>query len=217
MTSRRRVRGCRDYFLVAMTTTRINVSDLLFDGKTKEERTSWNDDDNNQDDDDSNQTNAHLHVLPPHLFPYPIRTPAESLSGNSQVVGLVLQGVEAFATLGNLVDIFTHHTNGVIDLLCKPKSEHSAEAKRHRIWRGSNWCRWSEGDGSGGATYCLQGGCSLVTARGSITARAARRDVGIIRRLTLGHPDDFFWMDGTQKDSTVGRAEERASTLRNGL
>lgn len=64
------------------------------------------------------------------MFPYPIGTPTESLSGNSQVVGLVLQGIEPFATLGDFVDILTHHTDGVIDLLEKFKSDYFVQSKR---------------------------------------------------------------------------------------
>jgi hypothetical protein len=39
------------------------------------------------------------------------------LRRDGQVVGLVLKGIESLATLGNLVDVVTHHTDGVIDLL----------------------------------------------------------------------------------------------------
>lgn len=78
-----------------------------------------NRDNNNyqQDDDTNNQAHAHLHVLPPHLLADSVGSPAETLRRDGQVVGLVLQGIESLATLGNLVDVVTHHTDGVIDLL----------------------------------------------------------------------------------------------------
>lgn len=60
-----------------------------------------------------------LHIFPPHLLADSVGTPAESLSGHSQVVGLILQRVETFTTLGDLVDVLAHYTDGIIDLLSK--------------------------------------------------------------------------------------------------
>jgi hypothetical protein len=77
---------------------------------------SRNDDDEQQDDDADNQTHAHLHVLPPHLLAYTVGSAAEALGRNCQVVGLVLERIEALATLGDLVDVIAHHTDGVVDL-----------------------------------------------------------------------------------------------------
>lgn len=79
--------------------------------------TSRNDNDNKEDDDAGDQTHAHLHVLPPHLFPDSVCSPPESLGGDREIVGLVLQGIEPLASLGYLVNIFSHHTDRVIDLL----------------------------------------------------------------------------------------------------
>ena len=57
------------------------------------------------------------HVPPPHLLPDSIRSTPKSLGGCGEVVCLVLQRIEALTTLGDLVDIFTHYSDGVIDLL----------------------------------------------------------------------------------------------------
>jgi len=72
--------------------------------------------DEDENDDASDEAHAHLHVLPPHLLANPVRTTTESLSRDSQVVGLILEGIETLATLRNLVDVVTHHTDGVINL-----------------------------------------------------------------------------------------------------
>ena len=79
--------------------------------------TSWDNDDNEKNDDTSDQTHAHLHILPPHLLANSIGTSAETLGGNSEVIGLVLQVVEILASLRDLVNVITHHANGIIDLL----------------------------------------------------------------------------------------------------
>jgi hypothetical protein len=104
-----------------------------FEGKL----TRWNNDDTEEDDDTGDQAHSHLHILPPHLLPgdkleaslweiwysylsHSVGAAAESLSGHRQVVGLVLQGIESFTTLGDLVDILSHNTDCVIDLLVNP-------------------------------------------------------------------------------------------------
>ena len=79
--------------------------------------TRGNNDDQSEDNNADNQAHAHLHILPPHLLADSVGTATEALSGDSQVVGLILQGIQALATLGNLVDVVSHHTNGVVDLL----------------------------------------------------------------------------------------------------
>jgi hypothetical protein len=75
----------------------------------------------NDDDDENDQTNdyahAHLHILPPHLFSHSIRAPSEALGGDCKVIGLVLERVQAFAALRDLVDILAHYTNGIVNLL----------------------------------------------------------------------------------------------------
>lgn len=77
---------------------------------------SRNNNDNNQDYNNDDQADAHLHVLPPHLFSHSVGSAAEPLSGYSKVVCLILKGIETFTTLRHFVDILTHHTNGVVDL-----------------------------------------------------------------------------------------------------
>lgn len=75
------------------------------------------DNDQDQDNDTCNQAHAHLHVLPPHLLAHTVCTATEALGRDSQVVGLVLQRIEALTTLRDLVDVVAHHTDGVVDLL----------------------------------------------------------------------------------------------------
>jgi hypothetical protein len=73
----------------------------------------------NQDDDNdgSDDAHAHLHVLPPHGLPDPVGSAAEALGGDSEVVRLVLQRVEALSTLRDLVDVVTHDAHGAVDFL----------------------------------------------------------------------------------------------------
>lgn len=81
-------------------------------------RGDGNDDDNDEEDDDGgNDAHAHLHVLPPHGFPYTIGTASEALGGDGQVVGLVLERVESLAALGDFVDVVTHDTDRAVDFL----------------------------------------------------------------------------------------------------
>jgi len=77
---------------------------------------SRHDNDNEQDYNATDQAHPHFHIFPPHDFAHPICASAEALSGDSEVVGLVLEGIEAFTTLRDLVDVLFHHTNGIIDL-----------------------------------------------------------------------------------------------------
>lgn len=81
--------------------------------------TSRHNDNDNQDDDNDDQANTHLHILPPHLFPHSVGSTAETLGGYSQIVRLILKRVEALTTLGDLVNVLTHHANGVVDLLSR--------------------------------------------------------------------------------------------------
>lgn len=78
-----------------------------------------NNDDKDEDDDASNQAHSHLHVLPPHLLAHSVGAAAETLGGDGQIVGLILQGIQSLATLGNFVDVLSHYTNGVINLRLK--------------------------------------------------------------------------------------------------
>ena len=55
--------------------------------------------------------------LPPHLLAHPVGASAEALGRGRQVVCLVLEVIDALATLRNLVDVVSHHTDSVIDLL----------------------------------------------------------------------------------------------------
>jgi len=79
--------------------------------------TRGNNDDQYQNDHACNQAHAHLHVFPPHLLAHSVGTPAETLGRDSQVVGLILKGVEVLATLGDLVDVLLHHVHRAVDLL----------------------------------------------------------------------------------------------------
>jgi hypothetical protein len=80
---------------------------------------SGDDDDKKEDDDADNQAYTHLHVLPPHLLANPVGATTESLGRDGKVVGLVLESIETLATLGDLVDVIAHHTDGVVDLSLK--------------------------------------------------------------------------------------------------
>ena len=79
--------------------------------------TSRDNDDDQQDDDGHDHAYAHLDILPPHLLPHAVGSPAEALGRDGQVVSLILEGVQTLSTLRDLVDVLTHHTDGVIDLL----------------------------------------------------------------------------------------------------
>lgn len=70
------------------------------------------DDDQDQDDNAGDDAHAHLHVLPPHLLPDTVGAPTETLSRHGQVVCLVLQIVDALATLVGHVDVVPHGVNG---------------------------------------------------------------------------------------------------------
>ena len=91
------------------------------------QRTSRNDDDTEQDDNTSNQAHPHLHILPPHLLSDPIGATSEALGGNCKVVCFVLKRIQSFASLRDFVDVFSHHTHGIVDLL----RNKSAIARQH--------------------------------------------------------------------------------------
>ena len=99
--------------------------------------------DNEKENDTDDKTHAHLHVLPPHIFAHAIGTSAEALGRDGKIVGLVLERVQVLTTLGDLVDVFAHHTDGIIDLLwkisCQPPSwESAAPAFAFRIYQQDN-------------------------------------------------------------------------------
>ena len=79
--------------------------------------TNRDDDDGQQQNDTDNQAHPHLHVLPPHLFPNPVRATAEALGGHGEVVGLVLQRIQVLIPLSDLVDVLAHDPDRIIDLL----------------------------------------------------------------------------------------------------
>ena len=56
-------------------------------------RTCRDNDDNEEDDDADNQAHAHLHILPPHLFPDSVCSSSETLGRDSEVICLILQRV----------------------------------------------------------------------------------------------------------------------------
>jgi hypothetical protein len=82
----------------------------------------WHDNDHQENDDTNNYAHAHLHVLPPHLFPNPVGTTTEPLGGVRQVVSLVLKSVQSCTTICDLVDVLAHYTDSVIDLLLDGRS-----------------------------------------------------------------------------------------------
>lgn len=53
--------------------------------------TGWDNNDKEEDDDSNNNADAHLHVLPPHLFPNPIGPPPKPLGRDCEIVGLILE------------------------------------------------------------------------------------------------------------------------------
>lgn len=67
--------------------------------KNSKMHTGWNDDNKQQDDDSNDETDSHFHVLVPHGLPDAVCSPSEALSGCSEVIGLVLERVQAFSTL----------------------------------------------------------------------------------------------------------------------
>jgi hypothetical protein len=79
--------------------------------------TRGHDDDNQQDDDADDNADPHLHVLPPHLLAHAVGAAAEALRGRRQVVGLVLQGVEAVAALRGFVQVVLHLAHCAVDFL----------------------------------------------------------------------------------------------------
>jgi hypothetical protein len=87
-----------------------------------------NDDDKEENDDANNQADTHLHILPPHLLANAIGAAAETLGGDGKVVGLILKSIETLSTLGNLVDVVAHHTDGVVDLSLESLCPRSASS-----------------------------------------------------------------------------------------
>jgi hypothetical protein len=81
--------------------------------------TGWDNDDDDENDDTDDQTHAHLHVLPPHLLSHTIGASPEALRRHCQVIGLVLKGIESLASLGDFVNVLSHHTDSVVNLLSR--------------------------------------------------------------------------------------------------
>jgi hypothetical protein len=79
--------------------------------------TRWYDDNDNEDDDANTDAHSHLHILPPHLLPDTVRAAPEALRRDGKVVGLILESIETFTSLRDLVDVLAHHIDGVVDLL----------------------------------------------------------------------------------------------------
>jgi hypothetical protein len=94
-------------------------------------RTGNDDNDEEQDDDGADDAHAHLHVLPPHLLSYAVRSTSEALGGDGEVVGLVLQRVQAFAALGDFINIVAHDAYGAVDFLCHTISKGSISSAVH--------------------------------------------------------------------------------------
>lgn len=76
--------------------------------------------------------------LPPHLLADLVGTATETLCTNGEVIGLGLKSIDPFTTLRDLVDVFAHHSDGVIDLLefRQQKSQEGVLA-----WRGATTIR----------------------------------------------------------------------------
>lgn len=79
----------------------------------------WYDDNDNEDDDANTDAHSHLHILPPHLLPDTVRAAPEALRRDGKVVGLILESIETFTSLRDLVDVLAHHIDGVVDLSLK--------------------------------------------------------------------------------------------------
>lgn len=77
----------------------------------------WDNDKDQDDDNTSHDAHPHLHVLPPHLLPYTIRTTTETLGRLSEVISLVLEIVQPLTTLRNVLDIVAHDIHGIVNLL----------------------------------------------------------------------------------------------------
>lgn len=81
-------------------------SSFCFQNRTLPARVRWvggylttgHDNDDEQEDDADNDAHSHLHVLPPHLLAYSIRSAAEAVGLGREMVGLVLQIVQPLAT-----------------------------------------------------------------------------------------------------------------------
>lgn len=81
-------------------------SSFLFSKSKSARRVRWvggylttgHDNDDEQEDDADNDAHSHLHVLPPHLLAYSIRSAAEAVGLGREMVGLVLQIVQPLAT-----------------------------------------------------------------------------------------------------------------------
>ncbi len=55
--------------------------------------------------------------LPPHLLANSVCPASEPLSRDCKIIGLILERIEAFTTLRDLVDVLSHHANGIVNLL----------------------------------------------------------------------------------------------------
>lgn len=75
------------------------------------------DNDDEQKDDANDDAHPHLHILPPHLLSYSVGATAEAVGLGREVVGLVLQIIQALAALRDLVDVVLHGVDGAVNLL----------------------------------------------------------------------------------------------------
>ena len=64
-----------------------------------------------------NETHSHLHIFPPHIFSHSVSTSSEPLGTDGQVVSLVFDRVQPLTSFGNLIDVVSHNTHRVVDLL----------------------------------------------------------------------------------------------------
>lgn len=85
--------------------------------------TTGDDNDDQKHDNADDDTHAHLHVLPPHLFAHSVGASAEPVGLRRQSVGLVLQTIESLSSLRHLCDILLHLTHGLVDFLSRKRGQ----------------------------------------------------------------------------------------------
>jgi hypothetical protein len=73
--------------------------------------------DNDHNNNTANQTHAHFHILPPHLLAHSVGPTTESLGTHSKVICFVLERIKSLSSLRDLVDVLSHNSDGIINLL----------------------------------------------------------------------------------------------------
>ena len=80
--------------------------------KVNNDRNNYNHQKNNNH---KNKTHPHLQILPPHLFPNPIRASLETLRWDSQIVGFIFYRGKPLSTLSHLINIIPHYTDCIVN------------------------------------------------------------------------------------------------------